>query len=92
MAKFLKKLTITERKQSEDINETGQENIKITESDQNLRSAATFSREQAKADLEKRIAEKLSRMSDTDLEELFNLHQQQLQAKKRGDLINATHL
>ena len=38
--------------------------------------------QKAKTDLEKRIAEKLSRMSETDLEELFMLHEQQLKAKK----------
>ncbi|MCL1808884.1 MAG: peptidoglycan DD-metalloendopeptidase family protein [Clostridiales bacterium] len=46
------------------------------------RQTDAFSSEMAKAELEKRIAEKLSRMSETDLEELFHLHEDQVRAKK----------
>ena len=45
-----------------------------------------FSREKAKAELEKRIAEKLSRMSETDLEELFMLHEKQLKDNKAYEI------
>jgi len=47
-----------------------------------LSATEVVSREKAKADLERRIAEKLSQMSETDLEELFMMHEQQLRARK----------
>ena len=81
MAKFLKKMTGSEKKQKKEKQETKQENIETADQEQDL-SQRPSSSERAKAELEKRIAEKLSRMSDTDLEALFNLHQQQLLAKK----------
>ena len=75
MAKIFKRLINTETEETE-INADA-----LSEAPLNTE----ISREKAKADLEKRIAEKLSQMSETDLEELFMLHEQQLKTKKMSD-------
>lgn len=76
MANFFKKLIDGGRR------ENTADYTEDTENTENAEDTEVVSRERAKADLEKRIAEKLSRMSETDLEELFMLHEQQLKTKK----------
>jgi len=75
MAKFLEKLKNKNFKELLNFKKTEQE---IFENEQ----PEPLSKESARAELEKRIAEKLSRMSNTDIEELFELHKQQIADKK----------
>ena len=58
----------------------------IADPTQDAVASKPISRAQAKRDLEALIAEKLSKMSEKDLEELFVLQQRQLQAQKNGEI------
>jgi len=96
MAKLLDKTTIEEEqlltvkaketrseRRARRAKEAQQKHTEVTDTDRNACEAGSVSVEKAKTELEQRIAEKLSRMSNTDTEELFNLHQQQLMTKKK---------
>ena len=84
MAKFLNILTRFEKAKKEELKKNKQKNIEAAAQQQDVLAPEPTSREKAKIELDKQIAEKLSRMSNTDMEELFNLHQTQLQGKKKG--------
>jgi len=49
------------------------------------KNVETITKEKIKADLEKQIAKKLSQLNETDLEELFAIHEQQRKVKQPKD-------
>ena len=83
MAKFLKNLVGAVKDRLGKTNETDME---IADPTLDAFASQPISRAQAKLDLEARIAEKLAKMSGSNLEEQFILQQRQLQAKKKGEI------
>ena len=63
-----------------------EKDLEIADATQDAFASKPISRAQAKRDLEARIAEKLAKMSNSDLEELFILQQRQLEADRNGEI------